>query len=107
MSDFHQNGVITTFHNLRTRSIEQQEEEVRAYAKQRPVTLVLPSLYSELQGKALEHIVQILRELDYLDQIVIGIDRANQQEYAHALDFFSELPQRTSVYGMMDHDYVR
>ena len=51
MSDFHQNGVITTFHNLRTRSIEQQEEEVRAYAKQRPVTLVLPSLYSELQGK--------------------------------------------------------
>ena len=97
MSDFHQNGVITTFHNLRTRSIEQQEEEVRAYAKQRPVTLVLPSLYSELQGKALEHIVQILRELDYLDQIVIGIDRANQQEYAHALDFFSELPQRTSV----------
>ena len=97
MSDFHQNGVITTFHNLRTRSIEQQEEEVRAYAKQRPVTLVLPSLYSELQGKALEHIVQILGGLDYLDQIVIGIDRANQQEYAHALDFFSELPQRTSV----------
>ena len=28
---------------------------------------------------------------------MIGIDRANQQEYAHALDFFSELPQRTSV----------
>ena len=52
---------------VRTRSIEQQEEEVRAYAKQRPVTLVLPSLYSELQGKALEHIVQILGELDYLD----------------------------------------
>ena len=79
MSDFHQNGVITTFHNLRTRSIEQQEEEVRAYAKQRPVTLVLPSLYSELQGKALEHIVQILGELDYLDHIVVGIDRANQE----------------------------
>ena len=63
MSDFHQNGVITTFHNLRTQSIEQQEEEVRAYAKQRPVTLVLPSLYSELQGKALGNIVQILSEL--------------------------------------------
>ena len=52
-------GLLQPF-NLRTRSIEQQEEEVRAYAKQRPVTLVLPSLYSELQGKALEHIVQIL-----------------------------------------------
>tara|TARA_E500000178_G_scaffold68199_1_gene65649 strand:- start:1244 stop:4213 length:2970 start_codon:yes stop_codon:yes gene_type:complete len=97
VSDFHQNGVITTFHNLRTRSIEQQEEEVRAYAKQRPVTLVLPSLYSELQSQALERIVQILGELDYLDQIVVGIDRANEQEYCHALEFFSGLPQQTSV----------
>ena len=86
MSDFHQNGVITTFHNLRTQSIEQQEEEVRAYAKQRPVTLVLPSLYSELQGKALGNIVQILSELDYLDQIIIGIDRATQScpAFGHA-----------------------
>ena len=97
MSDFHQNGVITTFHNLRTQSIEQQEEEVRAYAKQRPVTLVLPSLYSELQGKALGNIVQILSELDYLDQIIIGIDRATQEEYSHALEFFSALPQKTSI----------
>ena len=97
MSDFHQNGVITTFHNLRTQSIEQQEEEVRAYAKQRPVTLVLPSLYSELQGKALGNIVQILSELDYLDQIIIGIDRATKEEYSHALEFFSALPQKTSI----------
>ena len=37
MSDFHQNGVITTFHNLRTRSVEQQEEEIRKHAKQSPV----------------------------------------------------------------------
>ena len=51
MSDFHQNGVITTFHNLRTRSIEQQEEEVRAYAKQRPVTLVLLVSTQNYKGK--------------------------------------------------------
>ena len=97
MSDFHQNGVITTFHNLRTRSVEQQEEEIRKHAKQSPITLVLPSLYSELQGEALGRIVQILAELDYIDHIVIGIDRANEAEYRHALEFFSGLPQQTSV----------
>ena len=48
--------------------------------------------------------MQILQELDYLDQIVIGIDRANQQEYV--LDFLSYLNE-LRFYGMMDHDYVR
>ena len=60
--------------------------------------MVLPSLYSELQGKALGNIVQILSELDYLDQIIIGIDRATQEgKYSHALEFFSALPQKTSI----------
>ena len=97
MSDFHQSGVITTFHNLRTQSIEQQEQEVRKYTKQSPVSLVLPSLYSELQGDALPRIVQILSEMDYINQIIIGLDRASLDEYKHALDFFSGLPQNVSL----------
>ncbi|MFL2859227.1 MAG: alpha-amylase family glycosyl hydrolase [Pontiellaceae bacterium] len=97
MSDFHQSGVITTFHNLRTQSIEQQEQEVRKYAKQSPVSLVLPSLYSELEGEALPRIVQILSEMDYINQIIIGLDRATLKEYKHALDFFSGLPQNVSL----------
>ena len=97
MSDFHQSGVITTFHNLRTQSIEQQEQEVRKFTKQSPVSLVLPSLYSELQGDALPRIVQILSEMDYINQIIIGLDRASLDEYKHALDFFSGLPQNVSL----------
>lgn len=97
MSDFHQSGVITTFHNLRTQSIEQQEQEVRKYTKQSPVSLVLPSLYSELEGEALPRIVQILSEMDYINQIIIGLDRATLDEYKHALDFFSGLPQNVSL----------
>ena len=33
------------------------------YTEQRPVALVLPSLYSELQGPALKNILQHLREV--------------------------------------------
>ena len=40
MSDFHQSGVITTFHNLRTQSIEQQEQEIQRFAKKSPISLI-------------------------------------------------------------------
>ena len=42
MSDFHQNGNITTLHNLRTRSLDDLEYELQAFGESRRITLVLP-----------------------------------------------------------------
>ena len=58
------------------------------FRKRRPMALVLPSLYSELEGPALSHIISEIAEVPYLDQIVVGLDRANEAEYRHALEFF-------------------
>ncbi len=93
MSDFFQNGKITTLHNLHNRSLEKLEEELRYFSRQRPMGLILPSLYSELQRPALDTIIQELKKIDYLQQIVIGIDQASRSEFKHALRFFSDLPQ--------------
>ena len=93
MSDFFQNGIITTLHNLQTRPLDQLEDELRGFAKKRPMTLVLPSLFSELEQPALEHIVESISGADYLSQIVIGLDRADEAQYRHALKYFSRLPQ--------------
>lgn len=93
MSDFFQNGIITTLHNLSTRSLEDMEAELNQFAKRRPMTLVLPCLYSELEHPALANIVNCLKEATYLQQIVIGLDRATQAQYEHALEYFSVLPQ--------------
>ena len=49
MADFHQNGVISTLHNFSHRSIEDIENELRIFAKDDPIELILPSLYSELE----------------------------------------------------------
>ena len=51
MSDFFQNGRITTLHNLSTRSLENMEEELENLSHIRPMGLILPSLYSELNGQ--------------------------------------------------------
>ena len=93
MGDFHQNGIITTLHNLGQRPIEDMERELVGFKKSRPMGLVLPSLFSELEGPALGNIVSELQQVPYLDQIVIGLDRANQEEYQYALNYFGRLPQ--------------
>jgi len=97
MGDFHQHGLITTLHQLNNRPLEKLEAELMQFRKRRPMALVLPSLYSELQGPALSAILKEIAEVPYLDQIVVGLDRANEAEYRHALEFFGVLPQQPQV----------
>ncbi|MGD2007229.1 MAG: glycosyl transferase, partial [Cellvibrionales bacterium] len=97
MADFYQNGTITTLHNLGERSTECLEKELVTFSQQRPLGLILPSLYSELSTPALPRIIQELKGVPYLSQIVIGLDRADADEYRHALEFFAELPQHHRV----------
>lgn len=93
MGDFYQNGLVTTLHNYRCRELDDLEAELMEFAKVRPMALVLPCLYSELQGPALNRILDELSKVTYLDEIVIGLDRANKDEFEHAKKFFSRLPQ--------------
>ncbi|GAA6167726.1 glycosyl transferase [Sessilibacter corallicola] len=97
MADFHQNGVITTLHNLSPRPLEELESELVKFSKQRPMALILPSLYSELEGPAMPNILSELGKVPYLNHIVIGLDRADQSQYQKAVNFFSELPQEHRI----------
>jgi glucosyl-3-phosphoglycerate synthase len=97
LADFHQNGVVTTLHNLTERPVEYVEAELLRFSRYRPLGLVLPSLYSELEAPALGNIVDELTQVNYLNQIVIGLDRANEEQYRAALRYFSRLPQHHRV----------
>ncbi len=97
MADFYQNGIITTLHNLANRSVDDMEKELLTFRQERPMAVILPSLFSELEGPALSGILDELRHAPYLDEVVIGLDRANEQQFRYALQFFSKLPQKFSV----------
>ena len=73
------------------------EEEILEFSKFRPITLILPSLYSELMGNALPKIIDEISKVKYLQNIVIGIDRANENEFNDAKKFFSKLPQKHEI----------
>jgi glucosyl-3-phosphoglycerate synthase len=97
MADFHQNGIVTTLHNLTNRHLADLESDLMSFSQQRPMGLLLPSLFSELEGEALPKIVQQLKTVPYLSEIVIGLDRADKNQYKQALSFFNELPQHHRV----------
>ncbi len=97
MADFYQNGVVTTLHNLASRSTEALEAELLRFSQKRPMALILPSLFSELEGPALSHIVDELVDVPYLSEIVIGLDRADADQYRHAQGFFERLPQHHRI----------
>ncbi len=97
MADSFQSGTVTTLHNIVDRPLQDIEADLCRFASERPMGLILPSLYSELSRPALTKIVDELCEVPYLNQVVIGLDRADENEYAHALEFFSRLPQKHRI----------
>ena len=97
MGDFAQNGFVTTLHNFGTKSVQQFEEELKTFSGYRPMELILPSLYSELEGPALKHIVEQISQVDYISHVIIGLDKADKEQFLHASHFFSKLNKPFSL----------
>jgi glucosyl-3-phosphoglycerate synthase len=97
MVDFHQNGNIATLHNLRTRGLEDMTYELETFAQSRKMSLILPCLYSELGTEAMPNILAELAKVTYLHRIIIGLDKADADQYRHARQFFKGLNQNHMV----------
>jgi glucosyl-3-phosphoglycerate synthase len=89
MSDFHQTGVITSLHRLGDPDLARLESELVRYGQERPVALVLPSLYAEIHGPALKQIVEELSQVPYLRQCVVSLSgEANAAQFAEMRALF-------------------
>ncbi|GBD99761.1 glucosyl-3-phosphoglycerate synthase [bacterium BMS3Abin07] len=97
MSDLYQSGLIATLHNLNKRNLDKIEAELLWYSQDRPIALILPSLFAELSGEALKGIIEQLTEVKYLKEIVIALGPCTKEEFLFARDFFSALPQKKTI----------
>lgn len=89
MSDFFQNGVITTFHKLGKLNLKKLENELRDFSRIRPIALVLPSLHREFSSGTLPNIMKELKRIRYLNQIVLCLDKADRGKFEEVKKFFS------------------
>jgi len=95
MSDFFQTGAIATLHRLGVTNLVRFERQLREFSQETPIALVLPCHVRELGGPALRNIARELKQVDYLRQIIVGIDGAHRRrDWLRARKFFSHLPQK-------------
>jgi len=97
MADFYQTGVISTFHRFGSPDLGRMENELTEFNHHRPIALVLPSTYAELETPAIKQIVNETKAVPYIHEIVVTMGRTNQEQFKKAKEFFSSLPQRTRV----------
>ena len=97
MGDFSQNGIVANLHDFSTRTTDQIEKDLEKFSKTRPMELILPCLYSELEGDALPKIVNEISKTNYLNHIIIGLDKANKLQAKNAWKFFKKLKVPFSI----------
>jgi glucosyl-3-phosphoglycerate synthase len=98
MSEFQQEGLITTIHGFYdlfdaeeyTRKLE---DRLMEFSKHVQIGLLLPSLLQEIHvPKVLDHIIDEINQVDYLDSIVVALGGAAKRgQFVEARKFFYRL----------------
>ncbi len=91
MGDFSQNGIVSTLHDFGTKSTIEIEKDLLNFSKERKMELILPCLYSELEGSALPNIVDQISKTKYLNHVIIGLDKASESQAKKAWKFFKKI----------------
>jgi glucosyl-3-phosphoglycerate synthase len=98
MSDFHQEGIITTLHALyeafdSEAYLVDLERKLEEYAEHVKISLLLPSLYSEIQvPHVLDRILDEIQKVNYLHNIVVALGGAEEESrFKEAKEYFGRL----------------
>lgn len=97
VADFSQTGGVPTLHDLLHRGVGELESDLRGWAANRPVALVIPCLASEIGSDAFDTMVAELASADWLARVVVGLDQADATDFRNARRLVEDLPQRTDV----------
>jgi len=97
MADFYQTGIVTTLHKLGCPDTEKIEAELEIYTKKQPIALVLPALCSDVKSVAMKGIVEELKNVKYLKEIVLTLGTATEEEFKWVKEFMSVLFQNVKV----------
>ena len=81
---------ITTLHDLHLDK-EKLMKNISDVAVERPVSVVLPMLYSEIKSDALANIVKQLNKCTYLKEVIVPLSAKTEEEFIHVKRFFKKL----------------
>ena len=81
---------ITTLHDL---CVDKKKlmKSVSDVANERPVCVIMPMLYSEINNNMLGNILKQLNKCDYLKEVIVPLAAKSDKEFKHVKRFFSKL----------------
>jgi len=81
---------ITTLHDL---NLDKNKlmKNISDAAAERPVSVVMPMLYSEIKNDALGNIVKQLNKCTYLKEVIVPLAAKSKEEFNHVKRFFRNL----------------
>src|SRR4030042_6153419 len=98
MADFYRTGLVAPFHRLGPLNLGRLESDLEKFNKHRPLALVLPTTPKELDSPALRGILANLRDIKYLNEIVVPLGRTDDPaHFSQVRELFSVLPQRHKI----------
>ena len=102
MGSFYQNGIVANLHDFSygtslKGNYTKIENDLMKFSKDNPMELILPCLFSEISGKALPKIIDEINKTKFLNHIVIGLDRANKNQYKETSNFLKNLKTPHSI----------
>jgi glucosyl-3-phosphoglycerate synthase len=97
MADFYQTGVIATLHRLGEGDLGNIEGQLEYYARQQPIAVVLPALYSEFEKPAMDTILAELCQVHYVQQFVVTLAQATADQFEEVVQRLAILPAEVRV----------
>jgi glucosyl-3-phosphoglycerate synthase len=97
MSDFHQFGPVTAIPLLAARDPEEMEERLEELTERFPVSVVIPMIPSEMDRPALARMLDELCQVNWIDTLVVSLNRATPEDYRRALEYFDRYQRRKMV----------
>jgi glucosyl-3-phosphoglycerate synthase len=98
MTDFHQEGLITTLHALyeafdRDAYLSRLESKLEEYSRHLKICLLLPSLYSEIKNPdVLGRIIDEIQKVRYLHSVAVALGGAPKEgQFKEAKEYFGRL----------------
>ena len=98
MSEFHQEGYITTIHGFYDlfdpeEHLVRLEKKLEQFSRHMCISLLLPSLYDEIHvPEVLENIIDQINRVDYLCSVVVALGGAKEEkEFREAKEYFGRL----------------
>lgn len=81
---------MATLHRLGNPGVERLEDQLQGFVQDMPIALVLPCHIDELGTPALRRMMRELDGVDYLKQVIVGIDGASPSQWRRAREFFGK-----------------